>query len=312
VKRNLATGKGEPLHGYLNVLKPPAMTSFDVVARVRSITGERRVGHAGTLDPAAIGVLPVAVGRATPTLSSPLWDRKLYWADIRFGTATDSDDAEGRPIAVGSPEAVTAESVAAALPQFLGDIEQRPPAFSAVQVQGRRAYVSARRAQLAELPPRPARIDAIAIVRWSKPLASLVIQCGSGTYIRSIARDLGAALGCPAHMASLVRLRVGPFDIRSSLDLRALAAIAEQGAWERALWPPDFVVTDLPASIVGDRHGMDYTQGRAWTAAAPGAPSGTICRAYTESGSYLGLARRTESMRWEPVRGLPPVNVAGT
>jgi tRNA pseudouridine55 synthase len=122
VRRNLAKGEGEPLHGYLNVLKPPSMTSFDVVSRVRAITRQRRVGHAGTLDPAAIGVLPVAIGRATPTLSSPLWDCKLYWADVQFGTATDTDDAEGRPVGFGSPQTITSESIVSALPQFLGDI----------------------------------------------------------------------------------------------------------------------------------------------------------------------------------------------
>jgi tRNA pseudouridine55 synthase len=317
VRRNLATGEGEPLHGYLNVLKPPSLTSFDVVARLRSITSQRRVGHAGTLDPAAIGVLPVALGRATPTLASPLWNRKLYWADVRFGIATDTDDGEGRPIAEGSAEAVTAGSILAALPRFLGDIQQRPPAFSAVQIEGRRAYASARRGELAELPERPARVDAISLVRWAAPFASLLVQCGSGTYIRSIARDLGSAIGCPAHMAHLVRLRVGPFAIREALDLRALAAIAEQGAWERALWPTDIVMSDLPSVIAPDAQEQDYVQGRERGAARDDTTSpesiatqgdavdAATCRAYTHSGRFLGLIRHTEMMRWQPLRGLP-------
>ena len=198
LKRNPASG--EPLSGYLNVLKPPGMTSFDVVARVRSITGQRRVGHAGTLDPAAVGVLCVALGRATATLGSPLWDRKLYWADVRFGTATDTDDADGRTTEMGSPDSLTMERLRAGLEPFVGDIAQRPPAYSAVQVGGQRSYVAARRGQLAELPPRPARVDAIALQSWEPPVASLLLQCGSGTYVRAIARDWGRAVGCPAHL----------------------------------------------------------------------------------------------------------------
>jgi tRNA pseudouridine55 synthase len=306
VKRNPATIDGEPLYGYLNVLKPPAMTSFDVVARVRSLTGQRRVGHAGTLDPAAVGVLPVALGRATPTLSSPLWDRKLYWADIGFGTATDTDDGEGQPIAVGSPDAITADRIMAALPQFLGDIEQRPPAFSAIHVEGRRSYVSARRGEVAELPARLAHVDGITLTCWDSPVASLRVQCGSGTYIRAIARDLGAALGCPAHMAHLVRLRVGPFSIEESLDLRALEAIADAGAWERVLYPADIVATERSAIVAPMARAQDYAQGREWSSDTPADQSETTVRLYTADGRFRGVARRTDRRRWQPLRGLPP------
>lgn len=310
MRRSPSTSDGGPLDGYLNVLKPPAMTSFDVVARVRSITGQRRVGHAGTLDPAAIGVLPIAIGRATPTLGSPVWDRKLYWADVRFGTATDTDDAEGQPVVTGSPAEITADRLTSALSAFVGDIEQRPPAYSAVQVDGQRAYAAARRGSAPDLPARPARVDAIRLTGWDGSVATMLVQCGSGTYIRSIARDLGPVLGCPAHLARLVRLRVGPFTIEDALDLRDLALLAEQGAWERILAPADLVFATLPAVVAADERELSYAQGREWPATNGGVDVGRATRIYTAGGRYLGLGQRTPLGRWQPIRGLPRVTAA--
>jgi tRNA pseudouridine55 synthase len=302
VKRNPTSG--EPLNGYLNVLKPPGLTSFDVVARVRSMTGQRRVGHAGTLDPAAIGVLCVALGRATATLGSPIWDRKQYWADVRFGTATETDDAEGRTTEVGSPDFLTEEGLKIALAGFLGDIEQRPPAYSAVQIGGQRSYVAARRGQVAELPLRPARVDAIALKRWEPPVASMLVQCGSGTYVRAIARDWGRAVGCPAHLSALVRLRVGPFSIEDALDLRTLQSVAAHGNWARVVWPPDLVFGELPALVAPSERAEDYATGREWPALEYDQAVGGTLRAYTEDGALLGLVRRTPLNRWQPIRGL--------
>jgi tRNA pseudouridine55 synthase len=307
LRRSASTSGGGPRDGYLNVLKPPAMTSFDVVARVRAITGQRRVGHAGTLDPAAIGVLPIALGRATPTLGSPIWDRKLYWADVRFGTATDTDDAEGQIVATGSPAGISAGQVTAALRTFVGDIDQRPPAYSAIQVDGQRAYKAARRGATPDLPTRPARVDAIRLCGWDNYLATILVQCGSGTYIRSIARDLGAMLGCPAHLARLVRLRVGPFAISDALDLRELAALANEGAWDRILAPADIVFTDLPAVLVADTRAQDYAAGREWPAARANEAVAIAARLYTVGGQFLGLGQRTRLARWQPVRGLSRV-----
>src|SRR5438309_3848819 len=133
----------DDLHGYLNVLKPGGWTSHDIVARLRRLSGQRRIGHTGTLDPAAVGVLPIAFGRATRTASSTAWDRKLYWADIGFGSATDTDDATGRVVATSTNGIPVRETIISALHAFVGDIAQRPPAYSAVHVDGRRAYAEA-------------------------------------------------------------------------------------------------------------------------------------------------------------------------
>ncbi len=305
MERSPTRRDGDPLDGYLNLLKPPSMTSFDVVARIRRLTGQRRVGHAGTLDPAAVGVLPVALGRATATLDSPVWDRKLYWADVRFGTATDTDDAEGRPIAVGDPRSLTADILTTALRELVGDIQQRPPAYSAVQVQGQRAYAAARRGVAVELPARSARVDAIRLIAWDDAVATLLVQCGSGTYIRAIARDLGVSVGCPAHLAALVRARVGPFVITDALDLRELAALAECDVWDRVLVPSDILFGALPAAIIDDQRAADYALGHEWPAATVGSSQRIAARLYTRAGQYLGLGQQTSLGRWQPLRGLP-------
>ncbi len=315
------------LHGYLNVLKPPGWTSHDVVARLRRISGQRRIGHTGTLDPAAVGVLPVALGRATRTTSSSSWDRKVYWADVRFGAATDTDDATGRVLATGSAEGVKLDDCAAALRGFLGDTQQRPPAYSAVHVDGRRAYAEARRGRAANLPARSVRVDAISIVAWRRPDLSLVIQCRSGTYIRSIARDLGAAVGCPAHLGALVRLRVGPFDIRHGLMLDRLEQLANAASLESALWGVDVAGWDLDAIITARERALDFEHGRAWpldpmqTEAvdhavirenADGAIEGDaprksdegLVRVYDEDGAFLGLVEAINGL-WQPRLAIP-------
>jgi tRNA pseudouridine55 synthase len=291
------------LHGYLNVLKPPDWTSHDVVAKLRRLTGQRRIGHAGTLDPAAIGVLPVALGRATRTTSSTAWDRKLYRGDVTFGTATDTDDATGRAVATGSTAHLDPDRCIAALWALVGDIQQRPPAYSAVHVDGRRAYAEARRGKSGELAPRPVRIDAISLCRWRPPTISLLIQCRSGTYIRSLARDLGAALKCPAHLSALARLRVGSFDIKEAIGLDVWAELADADAWDRVLWPTDVAALDNDVIIVSSERTADFVHGRAWIAPGQVASQsdishgeGTSVRVYAENGGFIGLAERAESL----------------
>lgn len=312
-----ATGTPFPrsLTGYLNVLKPPGMTSHDVVARIRRLSGQRRVGHTGTLDPEAVGVLPVALGQATRTVSSPLWDRKVYWADVFFGFSTVTDDADGHVLATGDGKQVELTAIIDRLPGFVGVIEQRPPVYSAVHVApGRRAYQQARQATAGDvqvqipLGLRSVRVDGIAIVGWRPPVVSLLVQCGSGTYIRSLARDLGSAVGCPAHLAALVRLRVGPFTIAEAVDLRALEAIAEHEAWDRVVWPIDGLGLGADGVlIVPPTRGDDFIQGRSWqrrsSSHSETDPSetgaGRIARAYLDDGRFLGFVRH-EERRWLP------------
>jgi tRNA pseudouridine55 synthase len=270
----------------------------------------RRIGHAGTLDPSAVGVLPVALGRTTRTLASPSWDVKLYWADVRFGAATDTDDADGTVIAAGDPDAVDLRAIREAVPHFIGPISQRPPAYSAVHVGGTRSYLRARRGRAAELPERRVCVDDIAIVGWVRPVLTLLIQCRSGTYVRSIARDLGAAVRCPAHLDALVRLRVGSFRIEDAVDLDALAQAGERDNWDSVLWPADVAAAHLPAIIEPASRSADLVHGRSWVDESGDLPDSIDARVYDENGTLLGFARRSRDGLWHPLRGIGSIQVS--
>ena len=235
--------------GFLNLAKPRGPTSHDIVARVRRMTRMRRVGHAGTLDPLAAGVLVLALGRATRLLEYVVSGEKVYRATIRLGSTTTTDDAEGavtetRPLTVGRAD------IEAALPQFIGEIAQRPPAFSAVQVGGRRAYDLARRGAAVELPARQVQIARLTVQDWRAPDLTLEVTCGPGTYIRSLARDLGAALGCGAHLAGLFRTRSGRFFLAAATSLADLEHHAARCTWRSLLVAPGAALAHLPALTV--------------------------------------------------------------
>ena len=305
--------------GYLNILKPPGFTSHDVVARVRRLTGERRVGHTGTLDPEAVGVLPIAIGRATRTVSSASWDAKTYWADITFGIETDTDDAAGQVVSTGSVPPLDSDSIRRCLAAFVGPFEQRPPAYSAVHIEGQRAYRAARQGNRSEPPPRMVRVDAIDVARWDAPLLSLRIQCGSGTYIRSIARDLGRALGTVAHLSGLVRLRVGPFGIADATTLEELERLTADGSWEGALWPLDTAALEVPAIVEGPSRSLDLHYGRRWRASeraarhsnadGPDGVNAAAARVYATTGELLGLVRIDAEGCWQPTLALRATTV---
>ena len=210
--------------GLVVVDKPAGWTSHDVVARVRRIYGQKRVGHAGTLDPDATGVLLVGLGRVTRLMRFLQETEKEYRGEVVFGVATTTLDAAGE-VVEERPMAVTRAEVEDATRAFIGDIEQVPPMVSAIQIGGRRLHEMARAGEEVDRPPRPVHIERITVegfVPGAHPVATIHVECGSGTYIRSLAADLGAALGGPAHLGSLRRLRVGSF---SESDARSLEAI---------------------------------------------------------------------------------------
>jgi len=218
----------EPVPGGLVVVdKPAGRTSHDVVARVRRIAGTRRVGHAGTLDPMATGVLVLGVERATKLLGHLTLTDKAYTATIRLGRSTVTDDAEGEPTGGASTAAVTDSQVAAGLAALTGEIRQVPAAVSAVKVDGRRAYARVRAGEQVELAARPvtvSRLDLLAARRHGDLLdLDVEVECSSGTYVRALARDLGARLGTGGHLTALRRTRVGPFTVADALTLDELA-----------------------------------------------------------------------------------------
>ncbi|GAA0519540.1 tRNA pseudouridine synthase B [Saccharopolyspora subtropica] len=214
--------------GLLIVDKPAGMTSHDVVSRVRRIMGTRRVGHAGTLDPMATGVLVLGLERATKLLGHLALDTKSYLATIRLGATTTTDDAEGEVLSEVDASAVPEDAIRGGVAELTGDIQQVPSAVSAIKVNGRRAYEMARSGETVELAARPvtvSRFDILALRRTERTTdLDVLVECSSGTYVRALARDLGAGLGVGGHLAELRRTRVGPFGLATARTLEQLAA----------------------------------------------------------------------------------------
>ncbi len=238
------------MDGVLNVLKPAGMTSHDVVDVLRRLTGQRRVGHTGTLDPGAAGVLVLVVGRATRIAEFLTEADKAYRAELTFGVATDSGDAFGAVTGMAEASAVTEEHLRDVLPQFVGAIEQVPPMVSAVKVGGVRLYERARRGEQVEVAPRPVRIHAVTLVRfWPgvRPRAMVDVECSKGTYVRALARDIGAALGVGAHASFMLRRAVGRFRLEESRTLEELSVLREEGRLAAILLSMDEALADLPA-----------------------------------------------------------------
>jgi tRNA pseudouridine55 synthase len=217
-----SSARGGGIFGLLVVDKPPGLSSMDVVRRVRHAAGGAKTGHAGTLDPLATGVLVCCLGPATRWVERLMALGKTYEATVDLSAFTATDDREGarQEVAVALPP--DQARVAAALAGFVGHISQKPPDYSAVHVAGQRAYKLARRGELVATTPRTVRIDAIDLLSFAWPLARVRVACGKGTYIRSLARDLGVALGVGGHLADLRRLAVGPFDLSRAVDIRRL------------------------------------------------------------------------------------------
>lgn len=278
-------------HGYLVIDKPAGWTSHDVVGKVRRVLGERRVGHAGTLDPAAVGVLPVAVGLATRTVEYLSDASKAYLADFTFGVTTDSADIDGVVTNIADASAVQERDVLAALATFEGDILQVPPMHSAIKVDGVRLYERARQGEEIEIAPRPVTIHEFRLVSWIPPVARVYIHCSKGTYIRSIARDLGEAVGTGAYMSHLVRVQTGPFTIADAIRIDDLEELVANSPWEHIAWHPDAVLGDWPALVLDAGHAKDWRQGK------PLARQGVRgnVRVYDAAGTWLGIGEGTDA-----------------
>ncbi len=238
--------KGRDISGWLVVDKPRGLTSTAVVNKVRWAFDAKKAGHAGTLDPDATGILAVALGEATKTVPYVTDALKAYVFTVRFGEATNTDDAEGEVIAT-SDARPTDEDIRAALPAFEGDIMQVPPAFSAVKIDGERAYAMARAGEDVELEARPLFVESLEMtVRPDADHAVLEMVCGKGGYVRSIARDLGEALGCYGHVTELRRIWSGPFELEDAITLDEVEELARTPELDARLLPLSAGLTDLP------------------------------------------------------------------
>ncbi|MEQ8406641.1 MAG: tRNA pseudouridine(55) synthase TruB, partial [Oceanicaulis sp.] len=254
--------KGAPIHGWLILDKPLEMTSTQAVGKTRWLFNAQKAGHAGTLDPLATGVLPIALGEATKTVPFAQEGEKAYLFTIRWGVSTTTQDAEGETTAESDVRPGRGE-IEAALAQFIGEIEQVPPKYSAIKVDGERAYDLARSGEEVELDSRPVRIDAVTLVdQPSADLAVLEMTCGKGAYVRSLARDLAAALGAEGHVAALRRTRVGSFSLEDAVTLDELEDLVHKSAALDALLPVETALDDIPALAVTDGEAFQLRQGR--------------------------------------------------
>jgi tRNA pseudouridine55 synthase len=239
------------VNGLLIVDKPGGMTSHDVVARVRKATGESSVGHLGTLDPMATGVLPLLLGRYTRLAQFFNANSKSYAGTIRFGFATDTYDAEGRPTTEPQSVELDPQIVRAAAAHFLGEIQQMPPPFSAKKIDGKPAYKLARAGKIPELKPVKITVDAFTIENVEGDRAGFAMRISSGGYVRSIAHAMGEALGCGAHLATLRRTQAGPFTLEEALPLNEVEALAAQGGLEERIPHPRTLLPEMP-SVTAD------------------------------------------------------------
>ena len=264
------------IDGVLVVDKPAGPTSFEVVERVRRALRLRRAGHAGTLDPLATGVLAVCLGEGVKLQRFLAEGDKAYEAVVAFGAATDTEDAEGRVVERGDPAALDAEAVAARLPSFVGELEQVPPMFSAVRVEGRRLHEAARRGEELARPPRRIRVHELSLLSFEPAggglaRARLAVRCSKGTYVRSLASGLGRALGVPAHLAALRRTGAGPFSLEQALPLAEIERLGREdraALAARVVTPADALVF-LPAIPVDEAQARDLRHGRALRLPAP-------------------------------------------
>ena len=237
------------MNGVLVIDKPRGLTSFDVVRQVRRLCNVRRVGHAGTLDPLATGVLPVAVGASTRLVEYMMAGDKIYQATMKLGSFTDTQDSEGETIEEKDWQHVDRAALDNALPAFIGEISQLPPMYSALKKDGKPLYQLARQGIVVERQLRSIRIDSLVIDDCSPPLVTFTVSCSKGTYVRTLCHDIGQKLNCGAHMSALRRLRCGRFDTYVSHTLEELQSLAEQGRPLPFLSPTE-VLADWPALTV--------------------------------------------------------------
>lgn len=292
------------LHGFLAVDKPAGWTSHDVVARIRRLTGVRRVGHAGTLDPFATGVLVVGVGKATRLIQYVQQTAKRYIATVRLGLETDTLDPEGEVVHRLEVERwPSLAEVEGALASFIGEIEQIPPAHSAIRIQGKRAYERARAGEAVDVPARRVVIHAIDILRYEPPELEIDVRCGSGTYLRSLARDIGRALGTYGYCHALRRTEVGSFTLNACRTLDELAALPLREQWSEIALPPDHAVAHLPSIALTEAQTSAWYHGQLIPEIREERGDATLARAYAATGDFAGLGEI------DPAGGLRPVLV---
>lgn len=294
--------RGRDVHGILLLNKPLGETSNRALQKVKHLYCAKKAGHTGSLDPLATGLLPLCFGGATKVSAFLLDADKHYLAKVRLGQTTTTGDAEGEVTQTRSTAAVTQEGILAALNDFMGNIEQIPPMYSALKHEGERLYNLAREGIEVERLPRPVTIHQIDLIGCNLPEFDIQIHCSKGTYIRTLAEDLGEVLGCGAHLTGLRRTGVGPFDIKKMVDMTTVQAAAEEGfmALDALLQPVDSALLHWPEVRLGSDSSYYLRQGQA--VQVPRAPTEGSVRIYDDADRFIGMGVILDDGRVAPKR----------
>jgi len=299
--------KAPSTNGFINLFKPPGITSMDALRQIKRITGQRqKVGHGGTLDPLARGVLPVCFGQATRLMDYVIGGVKRYRVEVTLGVTTTTYDAEGEVVKTRDCQGLTEAMVEDSIRPWIGLVKQTPPMYSALKVDGKRLYKLARAGVEVEREARPVEIHEIKIVAFAPPRLVLDVDCGRGTYMRSLAHDVGEALGCGGHVANLVRLLCGGFTAETSVTLEQLDEAGDgPDAWRDHLFPVDWVLRGLKSITLGQQAEDHLRHGQAVTLGRLDLDAGYLeeYRAYNADGVFLALVRFDRPANsWQPVK----------
>jgi tRNA pseudouridine55 synthase len=289
------------IDGIINLDKPKGKTSFEVVAAVRRLSGERRVGHGGTLDPEATGVLPIFLGKATRLAEFVAGARKEYLAEIELGVSTDTYDAAGKIVGRGDVSALSREDVEAAAISFVGIMQQLPPAYSAVKYKGVPLYRWIRSG--IEVPRKPREIEfyRIVLLEWKSPVLVIEVECSKGAYIRTLAQDIGENLRCGGHIKNLTRIRSGPFHLSDGITMTRVETVFAEGEWASIVQPMDVAVSHLPAITVDGEEECAIVNGRMVARKQESESHSGFYRVYSEDGRFIAIVSYDEAQEgWQP------------
>ena len=293
----------EKIHGIISINKPFGITSTQAVRVIKRSSKQEKVGHSGTLDPTAVGVLPICIGQGTRVVENIMEFKKEYIGTIRFGISTDSFDSMGTILKISNINSISKKIIEENLKNFHGEIKQTPPMFSALKNKGKRLYDIARSGKSIHLTPRNVSVSEIKLIEWNPPNAKIFVQCSKGFYMRSLAQDLGSILNVGAHLSYLVRKSVGPFKIDESITLSDAVECFKENNWNKHLLNPDFALGKIHSTILDpiNENKMKTGQTMSLALSLEKYELGDQVKAYNHRGNFLGiLSKVSKNGIWKP------------